>query len=138
MRVVWAAITANTAVDERASKECLRHQGYASAIQNASNPACSLALAMATVSCTGSMLSCRTPILNGMVMKVDSYSVRQLPAQPPVFEIQFSVIRASVGILPRMLKAFDQLPHRFVQRGRNSGLLSPLHNRAVHEIHFGL
>src|ERR1700732_334491 len=68
MRVVWAAITANTAVDERASKECLRHQGYASAIQNASNPACSQALAMATVSCTGSMLSCRTPILNGMVM----------------------------------------------------------------------
>src|SRR5882724_11708352 len=70
MRVVWAAITANTAVDERASKECLRHQGYASAIQNASNPACSQALAMATVSCTGSMLSCRTPTLNGMLTKI--------------------------------------------------------------------
>src|SRR3984893_15779664 len=69
MRVVWAAITANTAVDERASKECLRHQGYASAIQNASNPAFSQALAMATVSCTGSMLNCRTPILNGMVIE---------------------------------------------------------------------
>ena len=46
-----------TAVDDRASKECLRHHGYASAIQNASKPACSQALAMATVSRTGSMLS---------------------------------------------------------------------------------
>src|SRR5579864_7624267 len=69
MRVVWAAITANTAVDERASKECLRHQGYASAIQNASNPACSQALAIATVSCTGSILSCRTPTLNGIIIE---------------------------------------------------------------------
>src|SRR5437016_11330036 len=69
MRCVSCAITARMAVEERASKECLRHQGYASAIQNASNPACSQALAMATVSCTGSMLNCRTPILNGMVIE---------------------------------------------------------------------
>src|SRR5216684_1092412 len=70
MRVVSCAITARIAVEDRASKECLRHHGYASAIQNASNPACSQALAMATVSCTGSMLSCRTPTLNGMLTKI--------------------------------------------------------------------
>src|SRR5436305_8466456 len=66
-RVSWA-ITARMAVEERASKECLRHQGYASAIQNASNPACSQAFAMATVSWTGSMLSCSTPMLKGTVI----------------------------------------------------------------------
>src|SRR5208282_688778 len=68
MRRVWLAITAKIAVEERASKECLRHHGYASAIQNVSNPASAQALAMATVSRTGSMLSCRTPMLNGMVI----------------------------------------------------------------------
>ncbi len=57
MRLVWLAMTARIAVEERASNECLRHQGYASAIQKVSKPASSQALAMATVSVTGSMLS---------------------------------------------------------------------------------
>jgi len=33
MRWVWVATTAVIAVEERASKPCLRHQGYASASQ---------------------------------------------------------------------------------------------------------
>src|SRR5438093_12185806 len=69
-RLVSCAITARIAVDERASNECLRHHGYASAIQKASNPASSQAFAMATVSRTGSMLSCRTPTLNGIVISL--------------------------------------------------------------------
>src|SRR6476469_4356927 len=74
-------MTARMAVDDRASKECFRHHGYASAIQKASNPACSHALAMATVSCTGSMLSCSTPMLKGTVMfylALQVYSVSDL------------------------------------------------------------
>ena len=37
-----------------------------------------------------------------------------------------------------MLEAFDQGPHRFVERRGDIMFFSPLHNRAVHEIHFGL
>ena len=70
MRSVWLAISAVMAVEERASYECLRHQGYASASQKVSKPARSQALAMAMVSRTGSMLSCRTPILKGTDIKL--------------------------------------------------------------------
>src|ERR1700724_816599 len=122
MRLVWAAMTARIAVDDRASKECLRHQGYASAIQKVSKPTSSQAFAIMTVSGTGSMLSWRTPMLNGIGIS----SVLVLSSQ------------FSVRLSPGVLQALDQLPYRFVQRCRNTGLLSPFHNRAVHEIHFGL
>jgi hypothetical protein len=46
---------------------CLRHQGYASASQIVSIPASSIARAEATISSSGSMVSCITPIRNGGV-----------------------------------------------------------------------
>src|SRR5438874_2756219 len=63
--LVSRAMIAVVAVEERASRECLRHQGYASASQKTSKPAASQACAICTVSLSGSMLNCRTPILNG-------------------------------------------------------------------------
>src|SRR5215472_6194333 len=66
--LVSRATMAVVAVEERASIECLRHQGYASASQKTSNPAASQARAMCTVSWSGSMLNCRTPILKGKVI----------------------------------------------------------------------
>src|SRR5215472_11958975 len=66
--LVSRATMAVVAVEERASIECLRHQGYASASQKTSNPAVSHACAMHTVSFNGSMLNCKTPILKGGIM----------------------------------------------------------------------
>src|ERR1700730_11618418 len=131
MRVVWAAITANTAVDERASKECLRHQGYASAIQNASNPASSQALAIATVSRTGSMLSCSTPMLNGIDIVLILRFATCLSRARLIF-------RTLPRIAPRVFQPLDQFPKSLIQRRRNTSLLSPLHDRAIHEINFRL
>ena len=37
-----------------------------------------------------------------------------------------------------MFQAFHQFPHRLVQRRGHTGLFSPLHDGAVHEIHFRL
>ena len=37
-----------------------------------------------------------------------------------------------------MFEPFDQLPHGAIQGRRNAGFLAPAHNRAVHEIDFGL
>ena len=37
-----------------------------------------------------------------------------------------------------MFQAFDQLPHCFVQWRWDASLFSPIHDRAVHEIDFGL
>src|SRR5581483_12514285 len=68
MRRVCAAIMARIAVEDRASKPCFLHHGYASAIQNVWKPASSHACAIAAVSCTGSMLNCRTPTLNGIAI----------------------------------------------------------------------
>src|SRR5207247_7749074 len=68
--VVSRAITAVIAVDERASIECLRHHGYASASQKESKPAASHARAMVRVSSIGSMLSCKTPIRKGTVIEI--------------------------------------------------------------------
>src|ERR1700719_4556482 len=66
--LVSRATIAVTAVEDRASMECLRHHGYASASQNVSNPAASQACAMRIVSSSGSILSCNTPILKGMLI----------------------------------------------------------------------
>src|SRR5262245_6556857 len=73
---------------------------------------------MATVSWTGSMLSCSTPMLSGTLMIC---GCSPLP-----------------GVLPGMLQALNQFPKRFVQRGGHAGFLAPFRNSAVHEIHFRL
>ncbi len=64
-RVVSRAISAETTVDDRASIPCLRHHGYASASQTVSMPASSITRAEASISSSGSMVSCMTPIRNG-------------------------------------------------------------------------
>ena len=74
MRRVSRATSAVTAVDDRASNECFRHHGYASASQNESNPASSHAFAIRTVSSVGSMLSCNTPMRNGIAIEAFSLS----------------------------------------------------------------
>src|ERR1700689_5334613 len=125
MLLVWLAMTARIAVEERASKECLRHHGYASAIQKALKPASSHALAIATVSCTGSMLSCSTPMLNGIdIMLVFRYATWSRYARP------LTPRSSSPRIAPRMFQPLDQFPEGFIQRRRHSGLIAPLDERA--------
>src|SRR3954471_519947 len=62
---VSRAISADATVEERASMPCLRHHGYASASQIVSRPASSIPRAEATISSSGSMVSCMTPIRKG-------------------------------------------------------------------------
>src|SRR5947209_6720839 len=64
-RSVSRAISGDSAVDERASIECLRHHGYASASQIVSNPERSMICACSTISSSGSMVSCMTPTRKG-------------------------------------------------------------------------
>src|SRR5919197_4666989 len=64
-RRVSRAISAETTVDDRASIPCLRHQGYASASQIVSIPASSMTRADASISSSGSIVSCITPMRNG-------------------------------------------------------------------------
>ena len=64
-RFVSRAISAETTVDERASIPCLRHHGYASASQIVSIPASSITRADSSISSSGSIVSCITPIRNG-------------------------------------------------------------------------
>ena len=52
-------------MEERASIWCLRHHGYASASQIVSMPASSSTRAVASISPTGSIVSCMTPMRNG-------------------------------------------------------------------------
>ena len=64
-RSVSRAISAETTVDERASIPCFRHHGYASASQIVSIPALSMTRADSSISSSGSIVSCMTPIRNG-------------------------------------------------------------------------
>src|SRR6266566_8565353 len=64
-RSVSFATRPETTVDERASIPCLRHQGYASASQIVSIPARSMTRADSSISSSGSMVSCITPMRNG-------------------------------------------------------------------------
>ena len=57
-----------TPVDDRASMPCLRHHGYASASQTVSMPAASIARAEASISSSGSIVSCMTPTLKGTAL----------------------------------------------------------------------
>ena len=65
-RSVSRAISAETTVDERASIWCFRHHGYASASQTVSIPASSITRADASISSRGSIVSCMSPIRNGL------------------------------------------------------------------------
>src|SRR5215471_13909352 len=89
--LVPRAMIAVVAVDDRASIECFRHQGYASASQKTSKPAASQACAMRTVSLSGSMLNCRTPILKGKVMRLHSPNAHGLHSQPGL--VSFGLVR---------------------------------------------
>src|SRR3954452_10840276 len=64
-RSVARPISAATPVEERASIPCLRHHGYASASQIVSMPALSMARADSSMTSSGSMVSCITPMRNG-------------------------------------------------------------------------
>src|SRR3989440_10934633 len=64
-RSVSFAIKPETTVDERASIPCLRHHGYASASQIVSMPARSMTRADSSISSSGSIVSCITPMRNG-------------------------------------------------------------------------
>src|SRR5438046_4004193 len=64
-RFVSRAMSAPTPVEERASIPCLRHHGYASASQIVSMPASSIARADASISSSGSIVSCITPMRKG-------------------------------------------------------------------------
>src|SRR5436309_11829467 len=59
------AINAETTVDDRASIWCLRHHGYASASQIVSKPCSSRTRAVASISASGSIVSCITPMRKG-------------------------------------------------------------------------
>src|SRR4051812_22754996 len=86
--VVSRAITADSAVDERASIECFRHHGYASASQIVSNPPSSIARACSRISSRGSIVSCITPIRNGTPMANDpTYS-----HQPEILERRLAAL----------------------------------------------
>src|SRR5579884_2380835 len=67
---VSRAISADATVDERASMPCLRHHGYASASQIVSIPASSIARADASISSSGSMVSCMAPTRNGRATRL--------------------------------------------------------------------
>ena len=47
-------------------------------------------------------------------------------------------LAGSVWIGPGVFEPFDQFPQGAIERGGHTGLLAPLHNRAIHEIDFGL
>src|SRR4051794_20650468 len=68
-RSVSFPIKADTTVEERASIPCLRHQGYASASQIVSMPARSMARADSSISSSGSMVSCITPMRKGCAIR---------------------------------------------------------------------
>ena len=69
-------------VDERASIPCLRHHGYASASQIVSMPASSIARADASISSSGSMVSCITPTRNGTAIAARQASGAAATARP--------------------------------------------------------
>src|SRR5215470_13844705 len=73
---------------------------------------------MATVSWTGSILSCSTPMLNGTLM---------ICGWSPL-----------TRVLPGMLQALNQFPKRFVERCGHTGFLTPLRDSTIHEVNFRL
>src|SRR5262249_15181895 len=75
---------------------------------------------MRNVSSTGSMLSCKTPILNG------------------TFATRFCLLSPRrLRVRPGLLEPLDHGPQGFIQRRGDADLLAPLDNGTVHEVHFG-
>ncbi len=74
-RSVSRAISADTTVEERASIPCFRHHGYASASHTVSIPASSITRADSSISSSGSIVSCMTPMRNGMLSVESSVEV---------------------------------------------------------------
>src|SRR6476619_4040844 len=70
-RSVSRATSGDSAVEERASIECLRHHGYASASQIVSKPPSSSARACSRISSSGSMVSCMTPMRSGGMPRIN-------------------------------------------------------------------
>src|SRR6476646_9092415 len=118
-RSVARPISAATPVEERASLPCLRHQGYASASQIVSMPAASIARADSSMTSSGSMVSCITPMRNGW-----------LTGLPRDRVLDFAFER---GEDVRDLLVDDgldhALPHR-ADRARDLHIGGPLHERA--------
>ena len=64
-RSVSRATSAESTVELRASIPCLRHHGYASASQIVSKPPRSSSFAVSSISASGSIVSCISPIRSG-------------------------------------------------------------------------
>src|SRR6266481_4269021 len=84
---------------------------------------------MRTVSCSGSMLSCNTPILKGILIVSISLRSRFVRAAARGF---------LGGIAPGILQAFYQLPQRTVERRGHAQFFAAVDDGAIHEIDFGL
>src|SRR6185312_11543674 len=118
-RFVARPISAATPVDERASIPCLRHHGYASASQIVSMPASSIARADSSMTSSGSMVRCITPMRNGWLTELLRDRV-----------LDFAVER---GEDVRDLLIDDRLDHALPHRADRAGDLDvgrPLHQRA--------
>src|SRR5713101_4937051 len=126
-RFVSRAISAETTVDERASMPCLRHQGYASASQIVSMPASSMARADASISSSGSMVSCITPIRNGTATRGRSVA----GARRAVARVLHLLVERAEDVLHLLIddRLEDALPHR-ADRPRDPHLGRPVHVRA--------
>src|SRR5579859_7654269 len=122
-RLVSRATSADSAVDERASIECFRHHGYASASQIVSNPASSMTCACSRISSSGSIVSCMTPTLKGAgVMRLlAGEGARELrPAQERAAERAARAVvlqdRVDVRRVQRLLTLVLDLQRREVER----------------------
>src|SRR3954471_47900 len=112
-------IRAATPVDERASIPCLRHHGYASASQIVSMPTSSIVRADSSMTSSGSMVSCITPMRNGW-----------LTGLPRDRVLDFAFER---GEDVRDLLVDDRLDHTLPHRADRPGDLhvgGPFHERA--------
>src|SRR6185312_13839721 len=118
-RSVARPISAATPVDERASMPCLRHHGYASASQIVSMPTSSMVRADSSMTSSGSMVSCITPMRNGCATELLRDRV-----------LDFALER---GQHVRDLLVDDRLDHALSHRADRAGDLHigrPLHERA--------
>src|SRR5258707_3029495 len=79
---------------------------------------------MATVSCTGSMLSCSTPILKGTVTGVGLLVVVKS--------------NGSGRVGPGVLQSLDELPECSVEGRGYADLVAPAHDGSIHEVDLGL
>ena len=153
-RSVSRAISAETTVEPRASIWCLRHQGYASASQTVSIPASSITRADSSISSSGSIVSCITPMRNGTAtasslssacLRCCASGLRDRPRTPPARPGGCPARRRRVArsrladlLLERRehvpdLLVDDRLQHALAHRADRAGDLHvglPAHRRA--------